>query len=103
MTGSKTKNKNLHISKDKRYFILFNGEIYNHKRLAKKYNISFNEIYSDTYVLVNSFDSKNALKFSELDGMFSIIIYDRVEKKYLQQEIFRAKKLYIYMKIIIVF
>ncbi len=82
MTGTKVGKKEFHVSNNKRYLILFNGEIYNYKRIAKKYNINLKETHSDTYVLINSFNSNNVINFfSELDGMFSIIIYDRFKDK----------------------
>ena len=89
MTGSNIKNEELHVSNDKRFLILFNGEIYNYKRLAKKYNLKFKKSFSDTNVLVNFFSPDKIIKFfSELDGMFSIIIYDRFKDKiYISRDI----------------
>lgn len=54
--------------------------------------------YSDTYVLVNSFSSDKIDKFfSELDGMFSIIIYDRFKDKiYISRDRQGEKTLHIF-------
>ena len=98
MTGSNNKNEELHVSNDKRFLILFNGEIYNYKRLAKKYNLKFKKSFSDTNVLVNSFSPDKIIKFfSELDGMFSIIIYDRFKDKiYISRDIQGEKTLHVF-------
>ena len=98
MTGSNIKNEELHVSNDKRFLILFNGEIYNYKRLAKKYNLKFKKSFSDTNVLVNSFSPDKIIKFfSELDGMFSIIIYDRFKDKiYISRDIQGEKTLHVF-------
>ncbi len=98
MTGTTVGKKESHVSNNKRYLILFNGEIYNYKRLARKYNINLKETHSDTYLLVNSFNSKNVINFfSELDGMFSIVIYDRFKDKvYIARDIQGEKTLHLY-------
>lgn len=64
-------------SLNKRYIILFNGEIYNFKNLKLKYlsDIKF-RTNSDTEVIIEGF-SKYGNKFFELlEGMFAIVIYD---------------------------
>lgn len=98
MTGTKVGNKEFHISNNKRFLILFNGEIYNYKRIAKKYNINLKKTHSDTYVLVNSFNPNNIIDFfSELDGMFSIVIYDRFEDKvFIARDMQGEKTLHLY-------
>jgi len=77
-----TKNGNQpFISQDKRYIIVFNGEIYNFKVLKnklKEYNFISN---SDTEVLLYLFIKygENCLKM--LEGMFSFAIYDKKKKE----------------------
>ena len=64
------------ISRNKRYVIIFNGEIYNHKSLKKKYNI-FTKTKSDTEVIVELFAKIGHKCFNLLDGMFSVAIFDK--------------------------
>ena len=40
MSGAKKKNIFNHVSRSGKYFILFNGEIYNYKYLEKKYSLN---------------------------------------------------------------
>lgn len=71
------------VSPDKRYVVVFNGEIYNHKQLRarlKKYN-NFKGT-SDTETLVNCFEEWGVYKTAnQLDGMFAIAVYDNYEKR----------------------
>lgn len=56
--------------------IIFNGEIYNHLELRKKFNLNCNTD-SDTQTILEGFSAIGHKIFDELDGMFSIIIYER--------------------------
>ena len=98
MTGTTVGKKESHVSNNKRYLILFNGEIYNYKRLARKYNINLKETHSDTYLLVNSFNSKNVINFfSGIGWNVSIVIYDRFKDKvYIARDIQGEKTLHLY-------
>ena len=63
----------------KRYYVIFNGEIYNYLSLKKdleKLNYKFNTM-SDTEVVLNSYIHWGDNFVEKLDGMFSIIIYDK--------------------------
>ncbi len=63
----------------KRYYVVFNGEIYNYLSLKKdleKLNYKFNTM-SDTEVVLNSYIHWGDNFVEKLDGMFSIIIYDK--------------------------
>ena len=53
MTGKEKKDINNHISYNKNYLILFNGEIYNYRYLLKKNQFVTNKDPNDTNVLVN--------------------------------------------------
>ncbi len=67
------------ISPSNRYVIVFNGEIYNARELKSKINnISNLRGSSDTEILINLYEiyGKRMLKF--LKGMFSFIIYDKL-------------------------
>mgnify|MGYP003682781297 FL=1 len=70
------------FSKDNRYLIIFNGEIYNYKELAKKYNIHQSTL-SDTEILVELYSKLGIKMFSELNGMFAFVIFDFKKRSYL--------------------
>ncbi|WP_085993332.1 asparagine synthase (glutamine-hydrolyzing) [Oceanobacillus senegalensis] len=67
---------------DSRYWLVFNGEIYNYKewreKLASK-GYTF-ETDSDTEVIGKLFLEEGVQAFSKLRGMFAILIWDRKEK-----------------------
>ena len=74
------------LSYDKKYLMVFNGEIYNYLDIHKKLIQSGIRTtgYSDTEVLVNSFSAfgvSKTIKF--LDGMFAIALFN-IESKKLQ-------------------
>lgn len=68
------------LIKDNRYFLICNGEIYNHKILKDKYNFICKS-ESDCEVIINMFEKfglDNCNKIiNELDGVFSFILYDK--------------------------
>lgn len=66
------------ISKNKRFVILFNGEIYNYKSLRKSYNLKTNTD-SDTEVILLLFEKLGPSMVNKLEGMFSIMIYDNIK------------------------
>ena len=71
------------VSYDNRYYVVFNGEIYNYKELRNellKQGLFF-KTNSDTEVLVNGFSLYKFDFIKRLNGMFSFCIYDKVEKK----------------------
>ena len=88
------------MSQCSRYIIVFNGEIYNHHKLRKKLiKSNANFIFkgnSDTEVLllaISTWGIKVALQESE--GMFSIALWDSIEKKlFLARDRFGEKPLY---------
>lgn len=70
-----------------RYQILFNGEIYNFKKLQDEINSEYQyNINSDTAIIGPLYDQFGAGMLNKLEGMFSIAIWDR-EK----QELFLAR------------
>ena len=84
------------ISRDKKYVIAFNGEVYNYLILKKKYNIK-TKTNSDTEIIIELFSKIGPKVFSLLDGMFAISIYDIKNRKlYLARDNFGIKPLYIY-------
>ena len=82
------------LSKNGRFIIVFNGEIYNFINLKKKFNL-LTKTNSDTEVIIELFSKIGPKTFSLLDGMFSIAIYDIFSKKlYLARDPFGIKPLY---------
>lgn len=71
-------------SRDGRYAMVFNGEIYNFmelkKELQQKYQISF-KTHSDTEVLLEAFGVWGMGMAEKLEGMFAIAIVDQKENK----------------------
>jgi asparagine synthase (glutamine-hydrolysing) len=86
-------------SENHRYVMLFNGEIYNFKKLRNQLNNQFKinwKSHGDTEVLLNCFEKygfKDTLKL--LEGMYAIALYDRKFKKlYLVRDKFGEKPIY---------
>lgn len=83
--------------KYKNYTVIFNGEIYNFKKLRNEL-ISFGykfKTQSDTEVLIKSFSHWNVKCFSKFVGMWAIAIWDNKEKKiFLSRDRFGEKPLY---------
>lgn len=67
-------------SADKRYVMIYNGEVFNFQELAQKHNISA-KTRSDTEVIVELFAIKGVQAFQEFNGMFAIAIWDTQEEK----------------------
>lgn len=71
------------FSENKRYCIVFNGEIYNFKEirndLKEKGFTFFSE--SDTEVILNGFIQYGKDIVKQLNGMFAFVIWDDIEKK----------------------
>ncbi len=63
------------FSHDGRYVIIYNGEVFNFKELAAEYNIE-TTTNSDTEVIIELFSRKGVDFVKELNGMFSMAIYD---------------------------
>ena len=68
------------VLKKERLSIIFNGEIFNSKNLRnfliKNFNEKFITSHSDTEVILRLYKHKNIDAFKELNGMFSLIIFD---------------------------
>jgi asparagine synthase (glutamine-hydrolysing) len=71
-------------SRDGRYTVVFNGEIYNFQhlrdKLQKDHGLSF-RTNSDTEVIAEGFSCWGPAFAEKLDGMFAIAIADRVKEK----------------------
>jgi asparagine synthase (glutamine-hydrolysing) len=67
-----------------RYSLVFNGEIYNYRDLWPQLvdlGHTFATDHSDTEVIVHGFEEWGADLFPRLNGMFSLAIWDRREKR----------------------
>jgi asparagine synthase (glutamine-hydrolysing) len=92
---SERSNQPLFSEKD-RYAIVYNGEIYNHNHLRKKYNLTC-ETGSDTETILQGFILIGHRIFEELDGMFSIIIHDNhTNKTWVARDRYGIKPLYVF-------
>jgi asparagine synthase (glutamine-hydrolysing) len=67
-------------SKDNRYVMVYNGEVFNYQELASKYAIQ-TETTSDTEVVLELFAKIGVQAFQEFNGMFAIAIWDALEEK----------------------
>lgn len=71
------------ISKDRRYVIVFNGEIYNYlelkEELQKKGYIFHTK--TDTEVLLNCYIEYGSDCLNKFNGMWAFVIYDRIKRK----------------------
>ena len=67
--------------KDNRYLIGFNGEIFNYKELALKYNISKKLFNSEIQFLLEAWKKKGNTMFKDFEGQFAIFIYDSFKKE----------------------
>ena len=100
ITGKTNKNSRLPLkSQTGRYQIAFNGEIYNYKKLAKKYlKNEPNDKVSDTKILVDLHEKIKPKKIPILlEGMFAYIVYDEKKKEILiANDTQGEKNLYMY-------
>jgi asparagine synthase (glutamine-hydrolysing) len=73
------------VSKDGRYVISFNGEIYNYRELRNQLQDKGHHFLttSDTEVILHLFAEKGEAMLQELRGMFAIALWDNVKNKLL--------------------
>lgn len=85
-------------SRDGRYVLCFNGEIYNYRELAEEQKRDFGERFvseSDTEVLLSLLTRYGERALEKLRGMFALAFYDREERKLmLARDPFGIKPLY---------
>jgi asparagine synthase (glutamine-hydrolysing) len=67
-------------SHDKRYAMIFNGEVYNFKELAAKYNI-IPRTSSDSEIILEAFAKRGIECVNDFNGMFALAIWDTQDKK----------------------
>ena len=87
------------VSENKRWMLVFNGEIYNYVELA--YEMSRPDLIKkgDSRVLIELIASKGVNAIKKTNGMFSIGLFDLKKKKlFLIFDKFGAKPLYYFIK-----
>jgi len=79
-----------------RYVIVYNGEIYNFKEIAKELGLRL-KTDGDTEVIIEAFAKIGTAAFSLLNGIFAFCIYDTLEDKlFLCRDRIGIKPLYYY-------
>ena len=70
------------VSSTGRYVIVYNGEIYNFKRLRKGFSHSNNlKSISDTEVILELFEKYGIESIKKLSGIYAFAIWDKKEKR----------------------
>jgi len=78
--------------------LVFNGEIYNYKRLIKEHSLEL-KTASDSEVIIRLYQKYNLEFLNMLEGMFSFCIYDEKKEFYFcARDRFGKKPLYYYEK-----
>ncbi len=87
---------------DKRYVIVYNGEVYNYAEVAAELKFNFSPNFhfqsaTDTEVIIQAFSIYGVDTVKHLNGMFSFVIYDRQEEElYIFRDRLGIKPLYYY-------
>lgn len=83
------------VSRDKRWVIAYNGEIYNHKELRQEINVSFMGD-SDTETLVEAISQWGIEKtLNKINGMYAFVVFDtKCNRIHLVRDPFGIKPLY---------
>jgi asparagine synthase (glutamine-hydrolysing) len=82
------------VSADGRYHCVFNGEIYNHRRLVERYGLSVHTS-CDGEIIPELWAKLGMASLAELRGMFAIALVDSLEERlYLIRDHFGIKPLY---------
>ena len=83
------------VSQNGRYFIVFNGEIYNHLKLRDELNLDCGTL-SDTETILKGYEKLGSDVFKLLDGMFAVVIYDSLDNSWVaSRDAFGIKPMYI--------
>ena len=89
------------VTPNGRYWIVFNGEIYNHKELAKSFAEELGSLTtsSDTEVVLRLYEIFGSRCVQKLRGMFAFCIYDKFSGRlFIARDRFGVKPLYYYFK-----
>src|SRR5688572_22417927 len=86
-------------SRDGRYVLVYNGEVYNYKELARELDrpeLRSGE-FGDTAVILEALIQWGPDAFARFNGMWAILLYDKQEKTLLvSRDRFGVKPLYFY-------
>lgn len=79
-----------------RYWMVFNGEVYNYREIAKDLDVRL-KTTGDSEVILEAFAKWGSQMVAKLNGMFAIAIFDTTEKKlFLFRDRLGIKPLFIY-------
>jgi asparagine synthase (glutamine-hydrolysing) len=85
-------------SHDRRYIMVFNGEVFNYQEIAAKYRIN-QRTHSDSEVILEAFALKGMDAVQDFNGMFTMAIWDTLNKElFLVRDRFGVKPLLYYWK-----
>lgn len=88
------------LSRDGRYSLVYNGEVYNYRDLERKYQIGRDnglKSRTDTEVVLRLFQNRGVDCISELNGMFAFVIWDKGRQELtLARDPFGIKPLFYY-------
>ena len=70
------------IDTDNKYVLVFNGQIYNYEKIRKELlsDCNFNTV-SDSEIILEGYKKFGENFFEKLEGMWAIIIYDKIKDK----------------------
>ena len=72
------------ISKNNRYVIVYNGEIYNHQVLRKQFEGKYEfQTQSDCEIILALYQEKQSAFLNDLNGIFGFAVYDSENDSYL--------------------
>lgn len=84
-------------STDKQKVIVYNGEVFNYRKLKNRHFNANDRFYTetDTEVILKLYEKYGTESFSMLEGMFAFSIYDRTKQKiFIARDFFGEKPLY---------
>ena len=85
-------------SQDQRYVMVYNGEVYNFREVASKYNIH-PRTHSDSEIIIQAFSKVGIECVKDFNGMFALAIWDKQEEELtLLRDRVGVKPLYYYLK-----
>jgi asparagine synthase (glutamine-hydrolysing) len=87
------------FSRDSRYCIVYNGEVYNYAEIRKALSLKYQFVsHSDTEVVLNSFIEWGEICLDKFNGMFAFAILDTQEHRlFLARDRFGIKPLYYFL------
>jgi asparagine synthase (glutamine-hydrolysing) len=84
-------------SKDRRYIMVYNGEVFNFREVAEKYKI-VQRTHTDSEVIIEAFAQKGIDAVQDFNGMFAIAIWDTQQQElFLIRDRFGVKPILYYL------